>query len=166
MRHEQVLEGLDQHRPLDARRGGGAVVLAAKTGRPTKFSAEVANKICDRLAQDEGLETICRDKHMPGVTTVYRWRRENDDFRQAYARAREDQGHTVADGLGDIRRKLLRGELDAATATAAANIAKWEASRRASKDYGDRVDHTSSDGSMAPQPVIYQLPDNGRDDTA
>ena len=123
-------------------------------GRPSKFSQALADQICERIARDEGLEAICRDEAMPGVTTVYRWRDERPDFREAYARARTDQGHTVADGIGEIRRRLLKGEIDAVTATAAANIAKWEASRRASKDYGDRIDHMSSDGSMSPKPSV------------
>lgn len=134
-------------------------------GRPTIFSQELCDAICERLARDEGLESICRDPDMPGVTTVYRWRRENDAFRAAYARAREDQGHTAADVVGEIRRKLLAGEIDAQTATAAGNLAKWEASRRAAKDFGDRIDHTSSDGTMSPKPQVIEFvaPDAGED---
>lgn len=127
------------------------------TGRPSIYSPELARQICDRLALDESLASICRDKGMPGVTTVYRWRDENPAFREEYARARTDQGHTVADGLGDIRRRLLAGEIDAATATAAANIAKWEASRRAARDFGDKLDLSSSDGTMSPKPNVIEF---------
>lgn len=108
--------------------------------RPTVFTAELADAICERLAKDESLTSICSSDEMPGTTTVYRWRQDNPEFRAKYARAREEQGHTVADGVGDIRRQLLAGLIDAATATAAANIAKWEASRRAPKDYGDKLE--------------------------
>jgi hypothetical protein len=116
------------------------IIPAGKSvGRPLTYSQAIADEICDRLASDEGLMTICADDHMPGLTTVYRWRREIDEFRQAYARAREDQGHTVADQLGEYRRKVSRGDMPADVARAAADMAKWEASRRASKDFGDKV---------------------------
>ena len=119
-------------------------------GRPTLYTDEIAALICDRLANDESLISICKDDDMPGLTTVYRWRRENDAFRQAYAHAREDQGHTAADVVGEIRRQVISGQLDPQAGRAAADMAKWEASRRASKDFGDRIDHTSTDGTMSP----------------
>lgn len=87
---------------------------------------------------------------MPSTTTVYRWRREHDDFRANYARAREDQGHTVADQMQELRAKLLSGAIDPATATAAANMIKWEAGRRAPKDFGDKVQHVGGSDDDAP----------------
>lgn len=130
-------------------------------GRPTIYSEEIAATICERLANDESLISICADEDMPGLTTVYRWRRENEAFRQAYAHAREDQGHTAADVVGDIRRKVISGELDPQAGKAAADMAKWEASRRASKDFGDRIDLTSSDGTMSP-PSLADFYGGGR----
>lgn len=107
-------------------------------GRPTDYSDELVATICDRIAGDESLESICRDEGMPASSTIRRWLREKPEFEANYARAREEQGHTVADTLGDIRKKVLTGEYDPNQATAAANIAKWEASRRASKHYGEK----------------------------
>lgn len=108
-------------------------------GRPSAYDQDVADSICERIAADESLVQICKDDGMPGLTTVYRWRDEHADFRANYARARECQGHTVADTLGEIRKKILSGEIDAQTGRAAADIAKWEAGRRASKDFGDKT---------------------------
>ncbi|GAA0729954.1 hypothetical protein [Sphingomonas japonica] len=109
-------------------------------GRPTDYTSELADAICDRLAADESLVSICRDDAMPSTTTVHRWRQERPEFRANYARAREEQGHTVADMLGDIRRMVLSGKIEPAVATAAASIAKWEAGRRAPRDFGDKLE--------------------------
>lgn len=121
----------------------------AKPGRPSSFDPKVAAQICERLAMDESLASICRDDGMPTVTTVYRWRAAHEQFGQDYARARTDQGHTVADFIGEIRRKIVDGEIDWQTGKAAADLAKWEASRRAARDYGDKLDLTSDGKSIS-----------------
>lgn len=80
---------------------------------------------------------------MPSTTTVYRWRDENEKFRDEYARARVNQGHTVADTIGMIRQGILSGAIAPDVGKAAADLAKWEASRRAARDFGDKLDLTS-----------------------
>lgn len=125
----------------------------AGRGRPSDYSDELAATICDRIAGDESLESICRDEGMPASSTVRRWLREKPEFQANYVRAREEQGHTVADTLSDIRKKVLTGEYDANAARAAADIAKWEASRRASKYYGDKMLHGSDPDNPLPAPV-------------
>lgn len=114
-----------------------------KIGRPSSYDEKVAKRICELLAADNSLASICEMEGMPSTTTVYRWIDANEDFRADYARAREEQGRTAADVVGDIRRKLLKGEIDAQTATAAGNLAKWEASKRAAREFGERLDLTS-----------------------
>lgn len=125
------------------------IVSVAKVGRPTIYSDKLAAEICDRLALDNSLASICAETHMPSVTTVYRWREENPKFREAYTRAREDQGRTAADAVGDIRRKILSGEIDWQTGKAAADLAKWEAGKRAAKEFGDKLDLTSGGDKIA-----------------
>ena len=71
-------------------------------GRPTTFSDEVASSIFDRISDGESLRKICCDQSMPGQTTVYRWLRENVEFRQQYAQARELQADTLFDETLDI----------------------------------------------------------------
>lgn len=110
----------------------------AKVGRPSSYTPKIAAEICERLAMDESLASICRSKGMPTVTCVYRWRDAIPQFREDYARARTDQGHTVADVIGDIRKQILSGEVAPDVGKAAADLAKWEASRRAARDYGDK----------------------------
>lgn len=70
--------------------------------RPTIFDQELADNILDRIADGESLRKICADETMPGQTTVYRWLRTNDEFRQQYAGARELQADTLFDETLDI----------------------------------------------------------------
>jgi transposase-like protein len=110
-------------------------------GRPTSFNKQVADKILDGLASDRSLASICREKGMPGERTVYTWVRENEEFRQNYARAREDQGHTVADKLIQLREDVESGKLDPQAATFIMNSIKWESGKRAPKMFADKPVH-------------------------
>ena len=51
------------------------VPVAAKrpNGRPTSYSKEIAQRICDRIAAGESLIRICRDDDMPAEITVRGW---------------------------------------------------------------------------------------------
>lgn len=58
-------------------------------GRRTKYTAEIARQICERLSEGETLKSICRDKSMPGWTTVYDWMGRHKEFAESIAHARE-----------------------------------------------------------------------------
>jgi hypothetical protein len=68
-----------------------------KMGRKSKYSEAIAQEICDRIAEGETLSSICKDKHMPDTSTVWRWRKENNEFSQCFARAREIGFDAIAD---------------------------------------------------------------------
>lgn len=62
---------------------------AAIIGRPSTYTAEIAEEICEQMANGKGLRQICTTDDMPSRTTVLRWLESNADFRGQYARARE-----------------------------------------------------------------------------
>lgn len=130
-------------------------------GRPTLYTSELANEICERLGEGEPLRQICRDERMPHWTTVYDWKASNEEFSLRIARAREAGHDAIAsdclqiadDGLNDtymdedgnkrtdtdvIQRSKLRIE------TRLKLLAKWDPKR-----YGDKVDinHGGQDGN-------------------
>ena len=59
--------------------------------RPSKYTDELAGKICDRLIGGESLARICQDSDLPSKRTVYRWENANDKFLTRYQLAREWQ---------------------------------------------------------------------------
>ena len=54
------------------------------------FNQDTADAICARLAEGVSLRAVCRDDGMPSHSQVLAWARENGDFANQYARARED----------------------------------------------------------------------------
>lgn len=121
------------------------------TGRPSSYTQEIGDRICERLADGESLRVICAGEDMPGRSTVFRWLGENEVFRDQYARAREDQADTLADEIVAISDEAqvtakMEGEdvVLAMDSTAVArnrlrvDARKWVASKLKPKKYGDR----------------------------
>lgn len=75
-----------------------------KGGRPSKYTAEIAEKICLMIASSTyGLRRICKENlDMPSPETICRWRARHPEFCQQYARAREVQADLLAEEIIDI----------------------------------------------------------------
>jgi len=108
----------------------------ARRGRPSAYTPEIGQIICERLAAGESLLSICRGDDMPPESTVRRWVLEDrDGFSASYARARDMQADHYADETIDI----ADNEEDAAKARVRIDARKWHASKVAPKKYGDKV---------------------------
>lgn len=77
--------------------------------RPSDYTQQIAYEICGRIASGEPLTKICQGEEFPDVRTVYRWLAAHDEFRQIYARAREDQADTLADEIQAIADEPMIG---------------------------------------------------------
>lgn len=115
-------------------------------GRPSDFTPEIANAICERLADGESLRQICRDDDMPDRSTVRRWLSANEAFRAQYAHAREEQGDAYAEKAVE---EAMTAE-DAAKGRLRMDALKWAASKLAPKRYGDKLALTGGDEGDAP----------------
>lgn len=107
-------------------------------GRPTIYSDELAEGICEALSRGDSLISICAADDMPGTRTVLRWARELPDFGTRYADAREAQGETMD-------HKILTVADSSTAATAASDRVKidaykWRAAKLAPKRYGDKIE--------------------------
>ena len=121
------------------------------TGRPSKFTTELFDEICERISKGETLASICRDKGI-GASTVYDWMAEDKTLAGRFARAREkgfdaiaeqcldiaddSRSDFVVNGKGDevfnaehVQRSKLRVE------TRLKLLAKWDPKR-----YGDKLE--------------------------
>jgi hypothetical protein len=65
--------------------------------RPTKFTNEIGEIICDRIIDDETLHSICSDARMPEMATVALWLANNAEFRDRYACVRALQAYGILD---------------------------------------------------------------------
>jgi hypothetical protein len=73
-----------------------------KTGRPTKYTQELADEICEHLAIGESIRTVCLPEHMPAVSTFFKWLREHEEFSKQYARAKQESADAMAEDILDI----------------------------------------------------------------
>lgn len=139
-------------------------------GRPSDFTQEVADAICERIADGESLRSICQTEGMPSRMTVFRWLNdpERSSFRDQYARAREEQAEFYAESIIEIADEeavTVKGGEDEevsvvfdATAVARNRLRidarKWYASKLAPKKFGDfkAVELTGANGG----PVMIQ----------
>lgn len=124
-------------------------------GRPSSFTQEIADLICERIAGGESLLRICQADDMPSQSMVYRWLRGNADFREKYAHAREDQAEFYLDQIMDIADDSSRDTAyqtgpDGDVTEVANNewiqrsklrvdARKWAMSKLAPKKYGDKI---------------------------
>lgn len=133
------------------------------TGRPSSFTQEKANIICERIAGGESLRSICQEKGLPSITSVMRWLADENNaaFRAQYARAREVQADFMAEeilSIADEECTMVRADkhgskdedgqgntevLFDATAVARNRLRvdarKWLAGKMAPKKYGEKV---------------------------
>src|SRR6202022_893768 len=61
----------------------------AGKGRPTEYTDEIGETICDRIVDGESLRTICADAGMPDEATVLGWGSSHGEFRDRYEIARD-----------------------------------------------------------------------------
>jgi len=129
------------------------------TGRPSKFTQALADRICERLVDGESLRSICCAEDMPHISTVCRWLGQNESFREQYARAREAQADTLFDEILDIADDASNDWMERKTQEEGASenagwvlngehvqrsklrieARKWMAAKMAPKKYGEKV---------------------------
>lgn len=127
-------------------------------GRPSKAKEAITDEICRRIASGESLRSICRDDHLPALSTVTMWIADGShaEFSAQYFKAREAAGYAHADRIQEIAESVQSEQLNPQVAKVALDAYKWTAERMAPKGHSPRTiqDHQSSDGSMTPKEPI------------
>ncbi|MDZ7904614.1 MAG: hypothetical protein U5N55_01610 [Cypionkella sp.] len=117
------------------------------------------------MAIGNSLLSISRMDGMPDYSTIWRWRKDRPEFDAMIPRARAEGAHVLAEQCLDIADSrdqdmievdgqmrvdhdvIARAKLRIDTRMRL--IGKWNAA-----SYGEKLDHTSSDGSMTPKPGL------------
>ena len=120
-------------------------------GRPTKFTPELAEQICELLAIGKPSREVCKEVGIAD-SALYRWLQQDVEFQEQYARARERQADFYVNEIIEIADELqidatYKGEeisLDVSSSAVARNrlrvdSRKWIASKLAPKKYGDKM---------------------------
>ena len=126
-------------------------------GRPSEYTQDMADIICAQLADGESLRTVCLADDMPSKTSVFRWLRSHEEFRDQYARAKEESADALTDEMLDIADDgsndwmkrhgkddedywVTNGEC-IQRSRVRIDTRKWIASKLKPKKYGDKTSH-------------------------
>lgn len=142
----------------------------------TTFTQEMADIICERLADGQSLRAICVDEAMPSTSTVCKWLAAEPSFSEQYARARELQADALFDEILEIaddgqndwmEKRNADGENIGWSENGEAlrrsalrvDARKWMAGKLQAKKYGDKLDlnHSGSIGTMSEDQVNARL---------
>lgn len=121
-----------------------------KVGRPTKYTPELAEKICDLIREGLSEREICSQKGMPDASTLGRWKDNNQEFCIQSARARKASAEKFNDELlelqanlnNELQTRLLNGDDFPKGTVEAFKVLMQEKARQISwrddSRYGDR----------------------------
>jgi hypothetical protein len=73
-----------------------------KTGRPTDYTPELADKLLEKIASGDSLRSICETDEFPSKVTVLKWLAKDADFRAKYSAAKELGAEAIAEEIFDI----------------------------------------------------------------
>ena len=141
--------------------------MAKKMGRPEIWTQELADAVCFQIAHGHSLRTVCADEKLPGMTTIFKWLREREDFAKQYARATEERTEAMAEDILDIaddgsndlmtiQKGNVEYEVENKEVTNRSRLRvdtrKWLMAKMKPKKYGEKLDLTS-DGKALPTPI-------------
>lgn len=138
---------------------------APRMGRPSKYTEELAQKICGLIREGKSERTICKMPGMPTTLTLRKWKDDHPDFLTQSARAREESAEKFNDDLlelqdelnDQLQTRLMNGEDFPKGAVEAYKVLMQEKARQAAwrddSRYGNRktvkVDATDDAKGMA-----------------
>lgn len=144
-----------------------------KVGRPADYTVDLADLICERLANGESMRSVCRDDTTPAMTTIFRWLRENEEFKQQYDIAVEERTEAMAEDIldiadngtndwmtynaGDDEGYKLNGEA-LQRSRLRVDTRKWHMSKMKPKKYGDKIQQEIT----APEGVTFNMGFGGK----
>jgi len=128
-------------------------------GRPTTYTQELADKICEELAIGKSLRTVCAAEDMPAIRTIFNWFRSQPEFLLQYEKAKQESADAMAEELLDIaddgtndyvERERPDGSVHEVLNTEhiqrsrlRVDTRKWLMSKMKPKKYGEKMDVTS-----------------------
>jgi len=137
--------------------------------RQSKRTPELEAEVLARMSAGEPLANICREEHMPHMSTWREWCRADESLNIAHGRARDDGFDVIAadamtiadttekgvetvtkqDGSVEVREGDMLGHRKLRIETRLKLLAKWDPKR-----YGDRMTHAGDpDAPLNPRPL-------------
>lgn len=135
--------------------------------KPAFFTPELADAICNRIADGRSLRSVCQDDDMPSRESVRRWLKEREDFRALYAEAHHERVDAMFEDMLAIADDRTIDWQERKVMIAAR---QWAMSKVAPKKYGDRVEVTgdperpmvASDSTDLARRLLFLLQDGAQ----
>ncbi len=121
--------------------------MTKKRGRPSDFTQEIADTICERIAAGKSLRKVCaEDEALPAIRTVLRWlgQQEHEEFRHHYARAQEARADVYFEQTMEISDDVKEDPQAVAKARLRVDTRKWVCARMNPKKYSDKLNIDAS----------------------
>ena len=128
-------------------------------GRPSDFTPELADRICEMLADGLKLAEICQSEDMPAASTIFRWLAAQPEFERNYGMARRAYAHRLENEIIEIADNVAADHPPAAEGNARPacyvgvqrdklriDVRRWLIRRLAPRRYGKR-DPYAGDGA-------------------
>lgn len=162
--------------------GKPTLKIKRKPGRPSIFSQNLADKICARLAIGESARTVCADDGMPALASLFKWLRENKEFSEQYARAKQESADAMAEDILDISDEgsndwmekrygrdaestwVVNGEA-VQRSKLRVETRKWLMAKMKPKRYADHIDVTSDGKAIETNTIILKKFDGTETDS-
>ena len=140
-------------------------------GRPEIYTQELADKVCQKIAEGYSMRTVCAPDGMPCISTLFKWIREKPEFAQQYARATEERTEAMSEDILDIAddgsndlMTIQKGskeyEVENKEVTNRSRLRvdtrKWLMSKMKPKKYGDKLDVMSDGKAIQGNTVIFK----------
>lgn len=106
-------------------------------GRHSSYTPELADEICDRMANGESLRSICVGE-MPDRCTVARWQEARPEFAAKCARANEMGADASADHIQHLADETVAGTIDPRAAQVAIGTYQWLIERKNQRKWGNK----------------------------
>jgi len=123
------------------------IVATKKVGRPTKYTPELGDEICEAIASSElGLMHLCNaNPHWPDRSNIFKWRRKHEDFRVKYEKAKEEQTEVCVEYMQELMNESHLYEekdtgkirVDVPMLRLKMDTMKWQAGKLKPKKFGD-----------------------------
>lgn len=138
-----------------------------KGGRPELYTQELADRVCQKIAEGYSMRTVCKPEDMPSIAVVFSWFRKYPGFQEQYARATEERTEAMSEDILDIAddgsndlMTIQKGnhsyEIENKEVTNRSRLRvdtrKWLMAKMKPKKYGDKVDLTTN-GKDLPTPI-------------
>lgn len=122
--------------------------------RPTTFTPEIGERICELIASGLSVKKISRLPNMPKERAIFRWLasqdpdtlpgeenkvRPFDAFRQQYMRAREIRADARFERIDSIIHDMRMKKISYAEARVEIDAIKWQTGKENAKRYGDAM---------------------------